>query len=646
MRKFRFLIPFSVFIFSFHIVIGQVDEVYCNKAHAARRFFTKQTWSERSVYATDNYDLKYYRFEWSIDPAVYAIKGTVIPYFEVVSDGMSEINFDLSNALKIDSIVWRGKKLEFSQPGAFTLNIKFPSVLPKASLDSIRITYGGEPPSGGFGSYIQGTHGAEPVIWTLSEPFGSQDWWPCKNGLDDKIDSIDVIVTTPEKYRAASNGTLVNELTVNGGFKKYHWKHRYAIAPYLVAIAVTNYATYTDNVTLSDGKVMPMLNYVYPENLDQAKLGTAQNVKVLQYFDSLFVSYPFKNEKYGHAQFGWGGGMEHQTMSFVINYGWGLLAHELAHQWFGDLVTCGSWEDIWLNEGFATYLEGLSRERFPQAPNDWLNWKVGRINSIVSVANGSVKVDNVGSVNRIFDSRLSYNKGSYLLHMLRWKIGDADFFKACRNYLNDRSYKYATTPMFKSHLEKVANQDLTEFFKDWYEGQGYPIYQVSWDQANGNVRIRIKQTTSNASVSFFEMPVEIKLSGDSKEKTIRLDHTINGQIYDIPVDFMVTKLEFDPSKWLISKSSVTKEVISPSSDLSNVQIRMYPNPVTHNLFIDNTGGTYESYSMSGVLGKVVLSGKLIPGINTLDMEQMPSGHYFLQLHRENRTFVEKVLVVK
>ncbi len=596
---------------------------------------------------TDNYDLKYYRFEWQIDPAVFQIKGTVTPYFKVLTDGFSEINFDFSNQLVIDSIKYKGIKLAFSQPSTYTLNIKFPTAIPKSTIDSLSITYSGAPPSGGFGSFIKSTHKGEAVLWTLSEPFGAQDWWPCKNGLDDKIDSIDVIVTTPAKYRAASNGTLVAEKDAGGDMKTYHWKHRYAIAPYLVAIAVTNYAAYTDNVKLSDGTNMPMVNYVYPEDLDAARKGTAENVKVLQFYDSLFISYPFRKEKYGHAQFGWGGGMEHQTMSFVINYGWGLLAHELAHQWFGDLVTCGSWEDIWLNEGFATYLEGLSRERFPQGANDWTNWKAGKISSITSTPSGSVKVNDPTNESRIFSSALSYNKGSYLLHMLRWKLGDDNFFKACRNYLNERAFKYARTSDFKSHLESVASQNLNEFFKDWFEGQGFPTYQLAWDQKDNKVLIRIRQTTSHASVGFFEMPVQIRLSGEGKEMMVRLDNNINGQIFELNSDFNIQKVEFDPFMWLAAKNTVTKETISASDDQDiSLEVRIYPNPADQLVNIENGNGIFSSYTMTNTNGKNVMAGSLMTGANFLDLFHLSQGLYFIQLNGSKSSIIRKILVVR
>ena len=616
---------------------------YCNKAHASRHFFSSKL---RANALTENYDLNYYRFEWEIDPAVYNIKGVATPYFTVLEGGFKAIHFDFSSDLKIDSIKWRGQKLDYSQPSSYLLSIDFPTTLERGKSDSISIAYHGVPPSGGFGSFIQSSHAGEPALWTLSEPFGSQDWWPCKNGLDDKIDSIDVIVTTAEKYRAASNGTLVKEENLSGGLKKFHWKHRYAIAPYLVAISVTNYVAYTDDVLLSDGTVMPMLNYVYPENLDAAKIGTADNVRVLQYFDSLFVDYPFKKEKYGHAQFGWGGGMEHQTMSFVVNYGWGLLAHELAHQWFGDYVTCGAWEDIWLNEGFATYLEGLSRERF-QSKSDWYNWKSGKVNSIVSNPGGSVKVDDPTNINRIFSGRLSYNKGSYLLHMLRWKLGDEHFFSALREYLIDKSFNFALTPELKSHLETASGQDLDEYFRDWYEGQGYPTYQVKWDQKSDRLLIQLDQSTSHPSVSFFEMPVPLKLSGEGKTITVRPEHTFSGQIFQFIPDFKVNKVEFDPELWLAAKGTVIQQdIISGADDIFSANVKVYPNPVTDFINISDIGEVFSTYIIMDISGKKVATGQISGNDSRIDLRHLPAGNYFLKLSGGSKEVTKEIVKLK
>lgn len=509
--------------------------------------------------ASNNFDVKYYRCEWEVDPAVRYIKGKVTVYY-LITSATDFISLDLMNDLVTDSVKQRNALLIKSHSNN-TLTINFPGIVNSGTLDSVSVFYQGVPANTGFGSFIQSTHAGVPVMWSLSEPYGSRDWWPCKNGLDDKADSIDVLITNPIAYKAASNGLLQSQTPVSGGSKLLtYWKHRYPIASYLICFAVTNYAVFNRSVNLTNG-ILPMQTFCYPEDSASFSNGTINVLNAMQQYDTTFGPYPFMNEKYGHVQFGWGGGMEHQTSTFVINIGESLCAHELGHQWFGDKITCSSWKDVWLNEGFATHLASIYMEK--KYPSSVTSTRKSEISSITSQPGGSVLVDDTTDVNRIFDSRLSYTKGSHLLYMLRWILGDNVFFTALRNYQTDPAviYGFATTADLKRNLEQTSGLNLTYFFNEWYSGQGYPTYNVQWSNAgSGNVWIKMNQVTSHSSVPFFELPVALQFKNATQQATVVVNNTTNGEIFIKSVGFIPDTVFIDPDAWLITRNNTSAKL--------------------------------------------------------------------------------------
>ncbi|TBR18779.1 MAG: hypothetical protein EPO57_05850, partial [Chitinophagaceae bacterium] len=199
----------------------------------------RQSDAIQKTFASSNFEVTYYRCNWKIDPAIRFITGNITAHF-ITNTNTSTISFDLSSQLTVDSIYYRGVRINFSHTAPAILQLFFPNSIANGVKDSTTIFYKGVPANSGFGSFIQATHAGVPVLWTLSEPYGAKDWWPCRNGLDDKADSIDIIVSCPSAYKTSSNGLLKNE-TDNGITRTAYYSHRYPIATYLIAFAVTNY---------------------------------------------------------------------------------------------------------------------------------------------------------------------------------------------------------------------------------------------------------------------------------------------------------------------------------------------------------------------------------------------------------------------
>jgi aminopeptidase N len=587
---------------------------------------------------TQNYDITYHKLEFNVDPAIYFISGKITTTYTALAN-MNTLTFDLSNTLIVSSVKINNVSLAYTQ-NTNELIITLPTTQLTGSQATVEVVYSGAPPQNGFFAFTSSTHGPSntPVIYTLSEPFGARDWWPCKQDLNDKINNIDVYITAPSQYVSVSNGVEPEAPVINGNLKTTHFRHNYPIPAYLICMAVTNY-TIINQTAGSAPNTYPIINYIYPES-DNSSLRTQilQTPLLLNYYSTLLENYPFANEKYGHAQFGWGGGMEHTTVSFMVNFGRQLIAHEMAHQWFGDKITCGTWKDIWLNEGFATYFAALAVENF-DGPAAFVSEKANMIGLITSSANGSVYLSDAEAliVDRIFDYRLTYNKGAMVLHMLRFKLGDAVFFQGLRNYLADSNlaFKYAITANLKSHLEAVYGSSLTEFFNDWVYNQGYPIYNITvQNTAVGQAKITVSQTTSHSSVPFFEMPVPVRLLGaNGQSQDVVVNNTVNGEQFNISVPFTVIGTQFDPTKNIISRMSMA----TLDTDNFNIDtaIQIFPNPSATTISVSIPENIeIENAVIYSVLGQKIMETK---SQKSWDISSFSSGIHFITIQTNKGT---------
>lgn len=622
----------------------ELDNISEAEAKAATGLFT----TSRNM-NTGNYDVKYARLELNIDPTQAFINGTVTSHFEA-KENMNAVTFELVDNMTVSSVMQRGLPLSFTQNNDDEVVITLPQMQNQGVLDSLSISYSGNPISSGFGSFEIDTHEGDPVMWTLSEPFGAKAWWPCKQDLIDKIELLDVYITTPrfnpsnEEYVAVSNGLEMSQ-TINGSNKTTHFKHQHPIPAYLVAIAVTNYTVYSHTVD-NNGSPFEIVNYIYPEDLSYAQARTPVTVDIINLYADLFEPYPYADEKYGHAQFGWGGGMEHTTVSFMGGLSRGLIAHELGHQWFGDKVTCGSWQDIWLNEGFATYLAGMVIENL-DGEADFRNWKQSQISSITDQTGGSVYIpaQDTTSVNRIFSSRLSYNKGSMVAHMLRKKLGDAVFFQGLKDYLADPAlaYGYAKTPDLIRNMQDASGEDLSEFFNDWIYGEGYPRFTIRWNQATaGSMNVEISQTQSHPSVSYFDVPVPLRITGTQGETLdIVLDNTFDGQSFQPAIPFTVQNVQFDPESDIISRNN---QVVLGTDNLSfDQQIVLYPNPTSNVINLHKPEALQvNQVRIYSALGQMLYSEAFS---ETIDVSKFSKGILFFQMETSegviNKTIVKE-----
>ncbi|MCX7798083.1 MAG: M1 family aminopeptidase [Melioribacter sp.] len=614
--------------------MNNTEANYCSKLKI-NQFEKTFNLLKTNYYGDTTIDIKYYKLNLSIDYEKKYIRGIATINAKVKKNFIDNFYLDFYSEFNIDSILSNNIKCNYSQISTNKIIIYLNRKYFSSEKISLNIYYQGTPNnSGGIGgSFVfSKTPTGNPVIWTLSQPYGAKDWFPCKDTPSDKADSSEVWITADSLFVSVSNGKLVEIVNNKNGTKTYKWKNSYPIANYLISIAMSNYFIYENNFYNQDKKILPVIHFIYPENFQNYKTNLDLTNEMLKIFSEKFGEYPFIKEKYGHAECGFSGGMEHQTCTSLGVFREDIIAHELAHQWFGNKVTCMDWHHIWLNEGFATYATNIYYEE--KYGKKIFNDRIASMMDLAKKAIGSVYVNDISTAREIFNYNRTYSKGAAVLHMLRGILGDELFFKTLNEYLNDPklAYSTATTEDFQQIAEKVSGMDLKYFFDEWIYGEGYPKYIYSWNyytKENGKYLLTIAITQKpNTNPKFFTMPIKIKVSTSSGVVNFILFNNIQTQQWQFEIDDKPINVEFDPDNWILKDvekenyTSISKEIVPQFELLQN-----YPNPFNNNTII-SYHLPYESkikLKIYDILGREVA---------TLVDTFQKSGHYHIEFKPE------------
>lgn len=642
------LLSFLIFIVSVSL-FAQKEEFSCSHIKSKNRMLKSNTLSVEQIAETERYDVHFYQLDLTMTNLSTDLSGTV-EIHGTARENLDSVWFELFETFTISEIKLDGNAVTYNRNLSA---IKVPVNLLENDPFIISVTYNGTPPDastnplGGSGMTNDNSPSwGNQVTWSLSEPFSAFEWFPCKQSLTDKADSVFVNITVPSICKAGSNGVLVQEIDLGNGTTKFMWEHRHPIDYYLISIAVAEYVDYTVFANpVGAPNPIPVQNFIYnnPETLPNFQADIDETVDFIEYFSEVFGLYPFHDEKYGHCMAPLGGGMEHQTMTTQGYFANWLTAHELAHQWWGDHVTCKSWSDIWVNEGFASYGEYLMLEEM--YPGDEMTDMNDRHQNIMSELGGSIWVEDSLDGGRIFDSRLTYDKGAAFIHTLRYIINnDTQFFQSLQNYQSDFAFSTALGVDVQQTMENVSGLDLSVAFEQWYFGEGFPTYSAKWNVAGNNLYVNITQTTSMPSVTpLFTNDLDLRFQRTGMSDTIiRFPILSTNENYTISGLNTVTNLNaIDPKNWIInSVGSIQHDLSLGTANLeeilenNSISISIYPNPSSD--VVEIVSDNVEIYTVKIIdpTGKLCFSRKVKTG-EKINVSEFQSGLYLFQIESEN-----------
>lgn len=600
-----------------------------------------------------DYDAEHYDIQLAVDFDLESITGEVSITARSLVPKLTRLIVDLSSAMNVASITREGVSLSFEHAGD-RLFIDLDRPFATDELLDVLISYSGHPVPGGLMGFSFSMHQGNPIASTVSQPWGAPTWWPCKETPEDKA-TARIGLTAPASMVAASNGVLT-AVEDHGETKTWWWETTYPIATYLVCAAITNYERFTDVYVPEEGGTMALEYFVYPEHYEAAVATWDIVVDQLMYYRTVFGEYPFIDEKYGMAEIAFGGAMEHQTLTSIgpcCIEAEMVIAHELAHQWWGDKVTCATWHDLWLNEGFARYAEALlwgelNPDGGYQQYMEWLDWvEPGGFP-------GSVYQYDLSDPGNLFSPTV-YDKGAWVLHMLRWVLGEEDFFAGLLAWGEAYAYGSGTTEDLEAVLETQSGTTLDWFFDQWVYGEKRPEYEYAWapdTPEEGQALVQIAQVQDNAPA--FKMPIPLVIATPTGFEHFTVWDSLRMQTFILDVQAPQSDLAFDPDNWLLDYHretvvSVDGDVAldSPRPPRAGIE-RVYPVPFRSAVTItlgaptvpgfDSRPVTLAVYDVAGRLVRTLMREDSVTGTRAVLWDgrtntgyQAPSGSYFVRL---------------
>ena len=599
----------------------------------------------------DDYDVKFYFLDITVSNQTTHIEGNTTINAEALV-AVDTFAFELIPEMVISQILVNGTEYSgFYRDGN---NVIVPvDEIPQGNMISAQIFYSGTPPSGSFFVGVDNDYNYnydKHVTWTLSEPFAASDWFPVKQDLEDKADSAWIFLTTSSDNMAGSEGLLTDVVDLGDGNTRYEWKTSYPIDYYLISFAVSDYqdySIYAHPAEMGDDSLL-IQNLIYntPQCLEDKRASIDAMAGMIELYSDLYVLYPFSEEKYGTCLTELGGGMEHQTMTTLGSYWFGLAAHEMGHMWFGDNVTCATWSDIWVNEGFATYSDYLCRY-YIQGESSGDSFMRDKQSSAMSEPGGSIYIPEEeiypGNEWRIFSGRLSYNKGAAIIHTLRHEIQDsALFFNVLGTFQTEYGGGTATGEDFKNTAEEVTGMDFDQFFDQWYYGEGYPIYDFVWYSTDDHFYLTSTQTTS-ASTPLFDMLLDVKLVfTDYSDTIITIHQTDNINEFSVYTGKTVATIQIDPDDWTMEQvNSITVSIVEETE--KPVYFTLGPVPAGDYLYVYflNPAGNIRTIKVTDISGKVLSETRSNDQHVRLNVSGFAKGVYLVSVDDGSDVLVKK-----